>query len=194
MTSQQRSLFGPAEREVVFDLETQRSFQEVGGKQNIHQLKLSLAVLYDYSTGQFAIFREAEADRLVDELLAATRVIGFNIKNFDYAVLRGYRADVDFRQLGAKKTLDLLEKIAQQWGFRVSLDSIAKATLGRGKSGQGLDALRWYKEGRFDLIERYCRDDVDITRQVFEFGRDRGHLKYLDRFGEIRTSPVDWNR
>jgi len=130
----------------------------------------------------------------VDELLAATRVIGFNIKNFDYAVLRGYRADVDFRQLGAKKTLDLLEKIAQQWGFRVSLDSIAKATLGRGKSGQGLDALRWYKEGRFDLIERYCRDDVDITRQVFEFGRDRGHLKYLDRFGEIRTSPVDWNR
>ncbi|MBP7295477.1 MAG: ribonuclease H-like domain-containing protein [Acidobacteria bacterium] len=194
MTSQQRSLFGPAEREVVFDLETQRSFQEVGGKQNIHQLKLSLAVLYDYSTGQFATFREAEADRLVDELLAATRVIGFNIKNFDYAVLRGYRADVDFRQLGAKKTLDLLEKIAQQWGFRVSLDSIAKATLGRGKSGQGLDALRWYKEGRFDLIERYCRDDVDITRQVFEFGRDRGHLKYLDRFGEIRTSPVDWNR
>ncbi|HNR38466.1 MAG TPA: ribonuclease H-like domain-containing protein [Acidobacteriota bacterium] len=194
MTSQQRSLFGPAEREVVFDLETQRSFQEVGGKQNIHQLKLSLAVLYDYSTGEFTIFREAEADRLVDELLAATRVIGFNIKNFDYAVLRGYRADVDFRQLGAKKTLDLLEKIAQQWGFRVSLDSIAKATLGRGKSGQGLDALRWYKEGRFDLIERYCRDDVDITRQVFEFGRDRGHLKYLDRFGEIRTSPVDWNR
>jgi len=194
MTSQKRSIFGPAEREVVFDLETQRSFQEVGGKQNIHQLKLSLAVLYDYSTGQFATFREAEADRLVDELLAATRVIGFNIKNFDYAVLRGYRADVDFRQLGAKKTLDLLEKIAQQWGFRVSLDSIAKATLGRGKSGQGLDALRWYKEGRFDLIERYCRDDVDITRQVFEFGRDRGHLKYLDRFGEIRTSPVDWNR
>jgi len=194
MTSQQRSLFGPAQREVVFDLETQRSFQEVGGKQNIHQLKLSLAVLYDYSTGEFTTFLEAEVDRLVDELLAATRVIGFNIKNFDYAVLRGYRADVDFRQLGAKKTLDLLEKIAQQWGFRVSLDSIAKATLGRGKSGQGLDALRWYKERRFDLIERYCRDDVDITRQVFEYGRDRGHLKYLDRFGEIRTSPVDWNR
>lgn len=194
MTALQRSLFGPAEREVVFDLETQRSFQEVGGKQNIHQLKLSLAVLYDYSTGEFTTFREVEADRLVDELLAATRVIGFNIKNFDYAVLRGYRADVDFRQLGAKKTLDLLEKIAQQWGFRVSLDSIAKATLGRGKSGQGLDALRWYKEGRFDLIERYCRDDVDITRQVFEYGRDRGHLKYLDRFGEVRTSPVDWNR
>ena len=101
---------------------------------------------------------------------------------------------MDFRQLGAKKTLDLLEKIAQQWGFRVSLDSIAKATLGRGKSGQGLDALRWYKERRFNLIERYCRDDVDITRQVFEYGRDRGHLKYLDRFGESRTSPVDWSR
>ncbi len=194
MTSSQRSLFGPAEREVVFDLETQRSFQEVGGRQNIHQLKLSLAVMYDYSTGEFTTFREEEAARLVDELLAATRVIGFNIKNFDYAVLRSYRADVDFRQLGAKKTLDLLEKIAQQWGFRVSLDSIAKATLGRGKSGQGLDALRWYKEGRFDLIERYCRDDVDITRQVVEYGRDRGHLKYLDRFGEVRTSPVDWNR
>jgi DEAD/DEAH box helicase domain-containing protein len=190
----QRSLFGPVERDVVFDLETQRSFQEVGGKGNLHELKLSIAVLYDYPTGEFTTFGEAAVDRLVDELLSASRVIGFNIKNFDYGVLRGYRADVDFRQLGAKKTLDMLEKIQQQWGFRVSLDSIAKATLGRGKSGQGLDALRWFKEGRLDLIEQYCRDDVDITRQVFEYGRDHGRLKYMDRYGEVRTAPVDWTR
>lgn len=185
----QRRLFDDPEKVLVFDLETQKSFQDVGGRDRMHELKLSLAVVYDYSLDQYRTYTEPEASALVDALLSASKVIGFNVKNFDYLVLRPYRPEVDFRKI---PTLDLLEEVQKVLKFRLSLDSIASATLRRGKSAGGLDAIRWFREGRMDLIEKYCRDDVEITRQVYEHGRDHGQLKYHSRFGEILAFEVAW--
>ena len=186
----QLNLFAPAERTVVFDIETQRSFQEVGGRGGLSRLGLSLAVLYDYSTGTFSTFFEQDAEALIDNLLASSLVIGYNIKGFDYPVLSGYRRGNWSRSL---PTLDLMEHIAGRLGFRVGLDSVASATLGTGKSASGLDALRWYKEGRLDLIESYCRDDVDVTRRVYEFGKENGYVRFRDKFGDgVHRVSVDW--
>jgi DEAD/DEAH box helicase domain-containing protein len=85
-----------------------------------------------------------------------------------------------------------MEHLADRLGFRIGLDNVAGATLGKGKSGSGLDALRWFKEGRMDLIETYCRDDVEVTRRVYEYGKANRHVKFRERNGEVRTVPVSW--
>jgi len=127
---------------------------------------------------------------LVDQLLSASLVIGFNSKGFDYRVLYGYRPDIDFRKL---PSLDMLEQIHQTLGFRVSLDNLAQSTLGKGKSANGLDALRWYQEGRMDLIETYCRDDVAVTREIYEHVLNNGFLRFQDRSGELRKFSIQWS-
>lgn len=185
----QLSLFDTPERVVVFDVETQRSFQDVGGRGGLHRLGVSLAVLYDYAADAYLTFLESDVNRLIDELQASTLVIGYNVKGFDYPVLGAYRPGGWYRKL---PTLDLMEHLADRLGFRVGLDNVAGATLGKGKSGSGLDALRWYKEGRMDLIETYCRDDVEVTRRVYEYGKAHRQVKFRERNGEVRTVPVSW--
>ena len=186
----QRSLFESIAPVLVFDLETQRSFQDVGGRDQLHRLGLSLGVVYNYGTGEYTTYREGDAGALVDALLSAGKVVGFNIKGFDYPVLRPYRPDADFRKI---PTLDLMEDLARVLGFRIGLDKVAGATLGRHKTADGLAALRWFKEGRFDLIERYCRDDVEVTRLLYEHGRDSGEVRIPERDGTVRVVPVRWD-
>mgnify|MGYP001765943531 CR=1 FL=1 len=186
----QRSLFESIAPVVVFDLETQRSFQDVGGRDQLHRLGLSLGVVYSYATGEYTTYREGDAGALVDALLAAGKVVGFNVKGFDYPVLRAYRPDADFRNI---PTLDLMEDLARVLGFRIGLDKVAGATLGRRKTADGLAALRWFKEGRFDLIERYCRDDVEVTRLLYEYGRDHGEVRIPERDGTVRVVQVRWD-
>ena len=77
-------------------------------------------------------------------------------------------------------------------GFRLSLAHLSEVNLGEGKSGDGLQSLAWWKEGRLDLIEHYCRKDVDLTRRLFDLGRDRGYLLYRDHAGRKVRVPVDW--
>ena len=114
-----------------------------------------------------------------------------SVKGFDYLVLRPYRPETDFRKI---PTLDLMEDLAKVLGFRIGLDKVAGATLGRHKSADGLAALRWFrKEGRFDLIERYCRDDVEVTRLLYEYGRDHGEVRIPERDGSVRVVPVRWD-
>jgi WYL domain len=95
--------------------------------------------------------------------------------------------------LASLPMLDILEEITKALGHRLSLDSVAQATLGRGKSGHGLDALRWFKQGRFDLITRYCLDDVKLTKEVYEYGKANHKLFATGRHsGDKLTIPVFW--
>lgn len=188
----QLDLFGPpagAPRKVlVFDLETQRSFAEVGGRDNFRDLKISVAVTMELPARRTETYYEWDLPRLVDALHAADLVVGFNVRRFDYAVLSAYTE----RNLADLPTLDLLEKFEESAGFRVKLDAIAQATLGRAKSGHGLDAIRWFKEGKIEEIARYCCDDVAITADLYLFGKEKGYVLYPDRRGEIRTCKVAW--
>ena len=89
--------------------------------------------------------------------------------------------------------LDIMEEIVKNLGHRLSLDAVAQATLGRGKSGSGLDALKWFKEGKFDLIVKYCLDDVKITKDVYEYGKQHGRLFATSRFSDEKLQiPVFW--
>jgi len=173
---------------VVFDLETQLSAAEVGGWNKTYLMRMSCGISWDSREDRFVTYLEDQVDDLIALLQRADLVVGFNIIGFDYSVLRGYTR-FDFRQLN---TLDMLREIRQHLKYRVSLDSLAKATLNTPKSANGLDALRWWKQGRMDLIEKYCRDDVKLTRDIFQHGVDKGYLLF-DRKNEGRMRvPVGW--
>jgi DEAD/DEAH box helicase domain-containing protein len=176
-------------RVLFFDLETRRSAEEVGGWAKIHAMGLALAVVYDEQENAFRTYHEQDVDRLLVDLLSADRVIGFNVKRFDYVVLQGYR-QAAFERI---PTCDMMEELHRVLGFRVSLGRLAQATLGEGKSADGLQSLAWFREGRLDLIEQYCRKDVDVTRRLYHFGRDRGYVLFRDAklMREMRV-PVSW--
>ena len=174
--------------DVFFDLETQKSFQEVGGRDNLKLLRMSIAVTFSTFTNEFKSYTEKDAVALIADLKAAERVVGFNVLNFDYPVLKAYTNE----RLSELPTLDLLEDIYNKLGFRVSLDGLATATLGANKSANGLMAIQWFREGRIDELIAYCRDDVAITKQLFEFGRDNRYVAYIDRYGKKKQVAVNW--
>lgn len=173
---------------VVFDLETQRSFQDVGGRLQTRQLGMSVGVVWSFADEQFHSFFEAEVDKLIEKLRRAELVIGFNLLGFDYDVLKGYR-DVPLESL---PTLDIMVDLQQKLGFRPKLDSVVQATLGAAKSADGLQALAWYREGRLDLIEKYCTDDVRLTRDLYLFGRRNRHVLVSRYSGAPHKVAVDW--
>ena len=171
---------------VVFDLETQKLAQEVGGWKNISKMLLSLAVTYSVEDG-FRTFTERNVEDLIENLMSADLIVGFNHVSFDYKVLSAYTSN----NLKGLNNLDLLSDIKSRLGFRLSLDHFAQYTLGKRKSGSGMDAARWYKQGKMDLIEKYCRDDVQLTFDLYEFGRKHGHVLYLNR-DKISELKVEW--
>jgi len=173
---------------LFFDLETQKSAEEVGGWQNLAAMKLALAVTFNDLNGRFKTYFEKDVNDLFLDLLTADRVVGYNIDRFDLQVLAGYTD----RDLSRVRTLDMLADIYRKLGFRLKLADIARATLGVGKSADGLQSLQWWKEGKTDLIEQYCRRDVEVTRDVFLFGRNNGYVLYPDREGRSLRLPVDW--
>lgn len=177
----------------VFDLETRHSADEVGGWQNIDKMGMSCGVVYDSVNGQYYTYEQQDAHLMVDHLMAAQLIVGFNQIAFDNVVLHGLtgRQICDPHQYN----LDLMASIQQQVGHRVSLDSVAEATLNRKKSADGLQALKWWKEGRLDEIKDYCRQDVEVTLQILNHGFLNGYVNYIDkRRGFSASVQVDWRR
>ncbi len=173
---------------VYFDLETQKSAAEVGGWDKKRDMKMSVGVTYNTGDGQYRIFSEDQVADLVKQLTRADIVIGFNIINFDYEVLHGYTP----LDLHATPTLDLMVDLEQKLGHRVSLDAVAKSTLNAPKIADGLQALKWWKEGRLLEIAEYCCFDVKITKELHEYGKQHGEVSFVDRVGQKRTVKVKW--
>lgn len=172
-------------KKIVLDLETQKSFEEVGGRGKNHLLKVSVCGIYDYAQEKYLIYEESELPKLAPLLQAADQIIGFNIKNFDFAVLQPY---MNF-DLATVPYYDILEEIEKSIGHRIKLESVAQGTIGSGKSGNGLEALLYYRNGRMDLLKKYCLDDVRVTKEVYEYALKNQKLMYRDYFS-IREMPI----
>lgn len=173
---------------VFFDLETQRTFDEVGGRHNLSKLGMAVAVIYDTSTSEYRSYTEDSVQELVEDLAQADLVVGFNLLGFDYPVLQPY-TDYPLHNL---PTVDLLKHVHQRLGFRLPLQALAEATLGAGKSANGLQCVQWFREGQVDRVIEYCRRDVELTMQLYEYGCQRGHLLYWDRRGQMQKVTIYW--
>lgn len=176
------------QNELVFDIETKKSFQEVGGKHNMHLLGVSVVGVYSYVDDTFRCYEEKDFPMLEEKLRNATRLIGFNSKHFDVPVLQSHMKV----PLTSIPHLDLMENIESYLGFRISLDNLAKTNLGTAKSGHGMDAITWWREGNVEAIKKYCLDDVRITRDIYEFGKKNGHVIAETRTDPRVSVPVSW--
>ncbi|MCX6883192.1 MAG: ribonuclease H-like domain-containing protein [Verrucomicrobia bacterium] len=173
---------------VYFDLETQKAADEVGGWGNIRAMRMSVGVTYSTARGGYHIYGEKQVDALVQELLRADLVVGFNNLRFDYEVLHGYTV-LDLTQA---PTLDMLLELQKVMNHRISLDALATSTLGVEKTAEGLQAIQWFREGKMAEIAEYCCYDVKITKLIHEFGRENRQLFYKNRFGATLSTPVTW--
>lgn len=174
----------------VFDLETIRFAAEVGGWGQIEKMGISVGVVYDSRLDDYVTYLEPEVPRLIDHLREFELVVGFNNKRFDNQVLAGYQKESYLERL---PNLDLLEEVQDQLGYRLKLQALATATLGVGKSGDGLDALRWYQEGRIDLLQKYCRMDVEITKALLLFALENGYLLFSNKAKQTVRIPLQLN-
>src|SRR5581483_8617669 len=173
---------------VYFDLETQKSADEVGGWDKISAMRMSIGVTFSTARGDYRIYGEKQVDDLIKELQRADLVVGFNHLRFDYEVLHGY-TPLDLRQL---PTLDMMVELQNTLQHRLSLDSIAVATFGVEKTAEGMQAIQWFREWRLLEIAEYCCYDVKLTKLVHEHGVAHKQVHYLNKFGKKLTVPVKW--
>lgn len=177
---------------LVIDLETKKSFEEVGGKQNIRDLGISVAGVYSYNQNQFFAFEEHELDKLEEMLAGTSHLIGFNLKGFDNLVLEPYLKRTSIAKIAVT---DIFADAVKFLGHRVGLAGLAQATLGESKSANGLEALEWYKKGEMQKIKDYCLQDVKVTRDLYDYGKKHGHVlfeSFIDR--KTHSIPVVWGR
>lgn len=177
----QRARYSPAEpmrKEIVLDIETQNTFQDVGAY-NPTLLSISLVGVYFYETDTYEAFFEQDLPKLWPRLERADRIIGYNLLGFDYPCMQRYYTG----DMNRFPTVDLLVDIEKKLGHRVKLDDVAEATLGVGKSGHGLMAVEYWKKGELDKLKDYCLQDVRVTKDVYEHALDHHEVFYFDRQG-----------
>lgn len=173
-------------RRITLDIETEGDFR---GNGDFSNLELTICAIHDSSTNEYKSFLKDELSQLWPILERADLLVGYNTDHFDLPILGKYYAG----NLGAIKSIDLLKEVKQVLGRRLRLDSIAEATLGKKKSGHGLDAVRWWKEGKVDQVRQYCIDDVKLTVEVYEYAKKNGVLKYRD-FDGVRDIKLDTSK
>ena len=178
----------PEKNIIYFDLETQKSAAEVGGWDRIRDMRMSVGVTYSKVRQRYEIYDESRVNELIDEILKADLVIGFNHLRFDYEVLHGYTV----LDLSQAPTLDLMLELQKTLNHRISLDAVATATLGSEKTAEGLQAIEWFKQKEFLKIAEYCCFDVKITKLVHESGCAHQEVFYHNKFGTKMSAAVDW--
>lgn len=175
--------------EIVLDLETKNAPRDWGVRDELKSLGVSVVGVWSSANDRFEAFRESDIPRLAPILKNADLIVGFAINKFDLPVLQPY---LGF-DLGEIPALDMFEDVRLKLGHRVSLASLAKATLGAEKLGHGLDAVLWYREGQWQRLEEYCLQDVRLTRDLYHYGKRSGHLlfeSFIDK--KIVSVPVSW--
>lgn len=171
---------------IVLDLETKYSFRDFNDPK---KLEISVVAIYDYKDSQGKIFEEKELNKLFPILESSSYIVGFNVVNFDIAVLQAYYPGA----VSVFSTFDILDDIKEKIGKRISLNEVIGATLGRKKSGHGFQAIEYYREGKIDQLKKYCLDDVMLTKELFEYGVKNGEIFYLTPNGK-ESIKVNWKK
>lgn len=178
-------------KKIFFDIETKNTFEEIG-ENSPEKLDLSIICLYDSETKKYDSFLEDDLERLWPILESADVLIGFNSDHFDIPILDKYYQG----NLKKIKSLDILKEIYNSSGRRIKLDNIAENSIGEKKSGHGLEAITWWKNGEIEKIRQYCLDDVRITKDVYEFALKNKFLKYkdIDIIKKIELDTSSWEK
>lgn len=175
---------------IVLDIETKNTFADVGGQANLTKLRISFVGVYSYKQDAYLSFFENELDKLGPILQSAGLIIGFSSNRFDLPILNEYYPF----NVKAIESLDILDDIEEKLGHRVSLDQLAHTNLKTGKTAHGLEAIKFYNEGRFEDLKNYCLNDVKITKDLYELGIKQKYLLVPTNHGkEIVKVDFNWH-
>ena len=172
-------------RHITIDIETKNIFEDVGSN-DPSLLDISVVCIHDSLDNTFKSYLEGDLKNLWPILEHADSLITWNGDHFDIPLLNKYYPG----NLTHIKSIDLMREVQKVLGRRLKLDTVGFATLGRNKSGHGLDAIEWWKNGEVDKIIKYCIEDVRLTRDLFDFAQQNGCLKYTD-LGNIKDIKLD---
>lgn len=176
------SLFWPCvmladmKRKIFFDIETKNTFRDVG-KADPTLLDISVVGIYDSKTEKFQAFVEKEFGELWPIIEKADMLIGYNSDHFDIPLLNKYYLG----DLSNIKSLDIMKEVGKSLGRKISLDLLGSATLGRKKTGKGLEAVEWWANGEYEKVKEYCLNDVRLTRDLYNYIMANKQVKYVDR-------------
>ena len=176
-------------KKIVFDIETSNIFQDVGSN-NPADLSISIVGIYEYEGDRYSTFTQEEFGKLWPILENDDMFITFNGDHFDIPLLNKYYQGDLFKI----KSLDILKEMHKSAGRRMKLDQIAEGTLGINKSGHGLDAIKWWKNGEVDKVKKYCLEDVRITKDVYEYALKNGKLIFKEgpNLNEVKLDTSNW--
>lgn len=178
-------------RAVTFDIETANAFPTLS-RSDYSRMEISVVGVHDSETGELTSYVREEFNQLWPIIERADLLIGFNSDSFDIPILNRYYPG----DLTKIRSLDLLTEVYNALGRRIRLQSLAEATLGVGKSGNGLEAVEWWQQGEVEKVRKYCMDDVKITRQIYDYALKHGKLKYKDLGGarEFKIDTSAWSK
>ena len=171
---------------VILDLETKKTFRE---ESEPAKLGISVVAIYDYATNKGDVFTESELSKLYPILEKSSYIVGYNIRSFDLPVLQGYYPG----KVEVFSLFDILDDIKEKIGKRIGLNDVASATLNEKKTGHGLMAIDYYKEGKWDELKKYCLDDVMVTKKLFDYGLEKGEIYYMNETGKVPIR-VNWKK
>lgn len=173
-------------RKITFDIETSNTFNDVGSS-NPEDLDISVVCIHDSKTDKYDSFFVEDLNKLWPIIEGSDMLIGYNSNHFDIPLLNKYYSG-DLTQI---KSLDILAEIKKSLGRRLKLDSVAEATIGEKKSGNGLEAITWWANGEKQKVVDYCLQDVKVTKNIYEYAIKNGHLKYPNSLGKIEEIPLN---
>lgn len=178
-------------RKIVFDIETRNVFADVG-KNDPALLDIALVAIHDSETDSYSTYLQEELHMLWPIIERADMLIGFNSDHFDVPLLNKYYPG----DLTKIKSLDILKEIRNTYGRRMKLDQLAEGTLGKNKSGHGLESIAWWKAGEIEKIRTYCIDDVKITKELYDYARANGKLTFKEGgvLNEVKLDCSTWEK
>ena len=176
-------------RKLFFDIETRNTFQEVG-KADPAALDISVVCAYDSETESYTSYTQEDLHKLWPLIEQADVLVTFNGDHFDIPLLNKYYSG-DLLKI---KSLDLLKEMQKSAGRRMKLDQIAEGTLGTNKSGNGLDAIKWWRDGEIEKVKKYCLDDVRITKDLYEYALKNSKLIFKEggNLNEVKLDTSNW--
>ncbi len=172
-------------RALTFDIETANTLPSFS-RSDLGLLELALVGVHDSKTDEFTSYVKEELPKLWPLLEEADVLIGYNSNAFDIPLLNRYYPG-DLTQI---RSIDLMVEVQQVLGRRLRLQNLAEATLGKGKKGDGLQSVVWWQKGLVEKVREYCIEDVRITRELYDYARENGHVKYKD-LRDIREIKLD---
>jgi DEAD/DEAH box helicase domain-containing protein len=177
--------------QVILDVETKKTFDEVGGyfPDRLGISFVGVNVRHNFGEeGEYQSYFEQDLPKLFPLLEKADVVVGFNIDGFDMPTFTSYYSG----DISKIPTLDIMLRIKDVTGHRIGLDAVAKETLGIGKTGDGLDAIKYYQTQQWEKLEKYCLQDVKVTKDILDYGYSKGEVKFRNKWNRLITTPVDF--